>query len=210
MAALEGLEGYIREKVEQERMTHAQLRDHLQGLHPGARGFSVHSLERFCSAKSIHKTARPSDQRLDDAVAGAIAQVKLPQCVLCQSISKSLICLVFLSCAHQVRPTYGWKTMTGLLASQALRASQHRVGETLRRMNPTYHQARRTSTAKKLNPVPYRADYFGHKVNIDQNEKLVMFRVTHICAVDGFSGKIVGFVTMPVKNNVQIFTHFFK
>lgn len=27
--------------------------------------------------------------------------------------------------------------------------------------------------------------------------KLVLFGVTHICAIDGFSGMIVGFVTMP-------------
>ena len=85
----------------------------------------------------------------------------------------------------QVGPTYGRKTMTGLLASQGLRVSQQRVGESLRRMNPTYHHARRTATAKKMNPVPYRADYFGHKLHIDQNEKLVMYGVTHICAVDG-------------------------
>ena len=100
--------------------------------------------------------------------------------------------------------------MTGLLASQGLRASQERVGESLSRINPTYHAARRTATARTMNPVPYRADYFGHKLHIDQNEKLVMYGVTHICAVDGFSGKIVGFVTMPVKNNVEIYTHLFR
>ena len=61
-----------------------------------------------------------------------------------------------------------------------------------------------------MNPIPYRADYFGHKLHIDQNEKLVMFGVTHICAVDGYSGKIVEFVTMPVKNNVEIYAHFFR
>ena len=38
----------------------------------------------------------------------------------------------------QVGPTYGHKTITGLLASQALRVSQQRVGESLRRMNPTF------------------------------------------------------------------------
>lgn len=100
--------------------------------------------------------------------------------------------------------------MTGLLASQGLRVSQQRVGQSLRRTNPTYQHARRTATARRLYPVPYRADYFGHKVHIDQNEKLVMYGVTQVCAVDGFSGRIVGFVTMPVKNNVEIYTHFFK
>ena len=75
MAALEGFEDYIREKVEKDRVTLAQLRDHMQGLYPGIRGFSLRSLERFCSTKGIHKTARPSDGQLDDAVVRAIAQV---------------------------------------------------------------------------------------------------------------------------------------
>ena len=49
-----------------------------------------------------------------------------------------------------------------------------------------------------------------YKLHIDQNEKLVMYGVTHIGAVDGFSGKIVGFVSMPLKNNVEIYTHLYK
>ena len=100
--------------------------------------------------------------------------------------------------------------MTGLLSSQGLHISERRVGESLGRVNPTYHQARQTATARQMNPVPYRADYFGHKLHIDQNEKLVMYGVTHVCAIDGFSRKIVGFVTMPVKNNVEIYTHLFR
>ena len=100
--------------------------------------------------------------------------------------------------------------MIGLLASQGPRISQQRVGESLSRVNPGYQHARRTATARQMNPIPYRADYFGHKLHIDQNEKLVMFGVTHICAVDGYSGKIVEFVTMPVKNNVEIYAHFFR
>ena len=110
----------------------------------------------------------------------------------------------------QVGPTYGRKTMTGLLASQGLHVSESRVGASLRTVNPTYQHARRTATARQMNPIPYRADYFGHKLHIDQNEKLVMFGVTHICAVDGYSGKIVGFITMPVKNNVEIYSHLFR
>ena len=60
-----------------------------------------------------------------------------------------------------------------------------------------------------VNPIPYRADYFGHKLHIDQNEKMVMFGVTHICGIDGYSGKIVGFVSMPIKNCIEIYSHFF-
>ena len=100
--------------------------------------------------------------------------------------------------------------MTSLLSSQGVRVSQQRVGESLRRVNPGYQHTRRTATARQLNPVPYCADYFGHKLHIDRNEKLVMFGITHICAVDGYSGKIVGFITMPVKNNVEIYMHLFR
>ena len=32
-----------------------------------------------------------------------------------------------------------------------------------------------------------------------------MFGVTHVCAVDGHSGRIVGFVMMPIKNNITIY-----
>ena len=92
--------------------------------------------------------------------------------------------------------------MTGLLASKGLHISQKRVGKSLIRTNLSYHHARTTVTARHINPARYLAHYFGHKLHIDQNEKLVMF---HICAIDGFSGKIVGFVTMPVKNFAELF-----
>ena len=68
----------------------------------------------------------------------------------------------------------------------------------------------RDTTARHTNPVPYYAEYFGHKLHIDQNEKLVMYGVTHICAVDGYSSKIVGFVTMPIKNNLEIYAHLYQ
>ena len=100
--------------------------------------------------------------------------------------------------------------MTGLLSSHGIKASQLRVGDALRRTNPLHHQRRCTSTARMMNPIPYSADYFGHKLHVDQNEKLVMYGVTHVCARDGYSGKIVAFVTMPVKNNVEIYSHIFR
>ena len=110
----------------------------------------------------------------------------------------------------QVGPTYGRKMMKGLLSSVGVQASEKRVGESLCRINPDHQNARRTATARQTNPVPYHADYFGHKLHLDQNEKMVMFGVTHICAVDGYSGMIVGFVTMPVKNNIEIYAHLYR
>ena len=41
---------------------------------------------------------------------------------------------------------------------------------------------------RQTNPVFYAANYFGGKV---QNEKLVLFGVTHVCAVDEYSGKLL-------------------
>lgn len=56
-----------------------------------------------------------------------------------------------------------------------------------------------------LNPSPYRAFYYGEKLHLDQNEKIGMYGVTHVVAVDGCSHKIVGFITLPVKNAIAIY-----
>ena len=84
--------------------------------------------------------------------------------------------------------------MCGLLASEGVRVAQNRVGKALRQVHPDYQQARRNRAERRLNPIPYHASHFGHKCHIDQNEKLVMYGVTHICAIDGYSGKVVGFM----------------
>jgi len=75
MASLQELEDLVREKVEIEQWTHAKLSSYLQQLYPGSRGFSVRSLERFCSTKGIHKISRLCEQEVDTAVSDAIAKV---------------------------------------------------------------------------------------------------------------------------------------
>ena len=107
-------------------------------------------------------------------------------------------------------PTYGRKTMCGLLAAEGMRIAESRVRTALCDINPGYQQARQRKTERQLNPKPYSASHFGDKIHIDQNEKLVMFGITHMCAIDGYSGKIVGFISMPVKNNLQIYEHLFR
>ncbi|TRY53680.1 hypothetical protein DNTS_015221 [Danionella cerebrum] len=44
----------------------------------------------------------------------------------------------------------------------------------------------------------------GHKIHLDQNEKLVMFGVTHVFAIDGFSNKLLNHIVeriWPEVNN---------
>lgn len=100
--------------------------------------------------------------------------------------------------------------MVGVLASQGIRASSQRIGQSLARVNPAYHSRRKNRTERQINPIPYSSKYFGNKVHIDQNEKLVLFGVTHVCAIDGYSGMIVGFITIPLKNNVLIYQHLYR
>ena len=46
----------------------------------------------------------------------------------------------------------------------------------------------------------YSVEYFGHKNHFDQNGKLGMYRAVHVCTRDGYSGIIVKFAAMPMKN----------
>ncbi len=65
--------------------------------------------------------------------------------------------------------------MTGLLRSKGVIVSEVNVGKSLRTVQPEHQLARCNATATLLNPIPYSADYFGHKLHIDQNEKIVMW-----------------------------------
>ena len=100
--------------------------------------------------------------------------------------------------------------MVGVLASQGIHVGSLRVGQSLARVQPANHSRRAHRTERLINPIPYSAKYFGHKVHIDQNEKLVLFGVTHVCAIDGYSGMIVGFATFPIKNNILIYEHLYR
>jgi len=80
-----------------------------------------------------------------------------------------------------------------------IHASEHCVTESLSRVAPIQHQQRQCTTQQLLNPIPYRVTAHGEKLHLDQNEKVVMYGMTHVVAVDGYSRKIVGFITLPVK-----------
>ena len=102
--------------------------------------------------------------------------------------------------------------MKGYLDSKygATVASARRVGQSLARVAPTYNYRRQTRTERQTNPYPYVAEYYGHKLHIDQNEKLAMYGVTHVCCVDGYSRYIPAYAIMPIKNNVTIYEKIFR
>ena len=109
-------------------------------------------------------------------------------------------------------PVYGRKMMKGYLDSKfgSSIASEQRVRKSLDRVSPVYQQQRRTRTERQTNPHPYSADYYGHKIHLDQNEKLSMYGVTYVCAIDGYSKYIPAFSCMPVKNNIVIYNDIFR
>ena len=80
----------------------------------------------------------------------------------------------------------------------------------LRVVAPAYHRRRQHTTFRQMNPIPYYAEYCGHKIHIDQNEKLVMYGATHVLAVDGYSGYILGLITMALENNLIIYDMLFR
>ena len=100
--------------------------------------------------------------------------------------------------------------MTGYFQRRGLNIGDKRIGASLAHVSPGYHHQRRNRTEMQTNPVPYFAEYFGHKMHLDQNEKLVMYGVVHVISVDGYSSKIVSHALMPVKNNVAIYEYVYR
>lgn len=98
----------------------------------------------------------------------------------------------------------------GFLKSKGIDAGDRHVGKALSVVSPLYHAARCTNVQRNINPLPYKADYFGHKLHIDQNEKLFMYGLTHVYASDGYSGKLVLFASMPIKNNSVIYDQIYR
>ena len=74
-------------------------------------------------------------------------------------------------------PAYWRKMMTSdndayLRQKHNVVFAERRVGTTLSMVSPQFRAQRRTLTTTTVNLIPYRADYFGHKLHIDQNENL--------------------------------------
>ena len=98
----------------------------------------------------------------------------------------------------------------GYLSSHGINVGELKVGASLQRVDLENYERRRRDTIDRSNPIMYSANYFGHKLHLDQNEKLVRYGVTHVISVDGYSGMIVTHVTMPIKNNLVIYDKVYR
>ena len=100
--------------------------------------------------------------------------------------------------------------LTGYLRSKGTSISENTVAKVMKKIHPYHVSERHFKAGRSLNPKPYHADYFGQKLHIDQNEKLVMYGTTHVIARDGYSGMVVAIATMPIKNNLTIYEEIFR
>ena len=89
-------------------------------------------------------------------------------------------------------------------------ASEKRIGASLVRVDPNNHRRRQQNIARHINPNPYVATHFGHKLHVDQNKKLVRYGATHVGAIDGFSRFVTAFTTMSLKNNLLIYDNIYR
>ena len=186
MASLGFADSMIRQRVS-TGSSHSEIATELQQAAAmsgqASRGLSTRSIRRYCELNGIHRSSRLSNGELDDVVEEAVSRDG---------------------------PSYGRRTMRGLLRSEGIFVGEQRVREAMQRTAPVYMERRRVNTYRHMNPVPYYAEYFGHKMHIDQNEKLIRFGVTHVAASDGYSGKILDVITMPIKNPILIYDQLFR
>ena len=78
--------------------------------------------------------------------------------------------------------------LTGYIKHKTnLTIAEEQVGVAIKNIFSRNAESRRQSTSRAVNPITYRDDYFGHKRHIDQIEKLGMYGVTHVAAIDGHS-----------------------
>ena len=107
---------------------------------------------------------------------------------------------------EMVGPSYGRRTFKGFLRSQGIYIGTKKIAQLQRLLAPKEVQLRKEQAEAAFNPEPYYAHSFGHKIHIDQNEKLVAFGVVHVVATDGYSRMALQAHTMAVKNNLAIYT----
>ena len=92
--------------------------------------------------------------------------------------------------------------LTGALRAQGVHASEMRVRRAIMEAYPVNHAIRVTNGHRRFNPVPYNSQYFGHKLHLNLNEKLV--DCVLIGAIDGYSGMLMACFAVHRKSTVDV------
>ena len=136
----------------------------LRRQHPSVtRGLSARSLRRYCHRHAIGKRKGPA---LDSVVSACIRTVGngFPPCI-------TAFYGYYYNTQIQVGYTYGRRMMKGHLAAQGVQVCESRISQSLQRLCPDAHEARRSNTIDRVNPVRYQANYFGHKLQASTSNK---------------------------------------
>ena len=116
--------------------------------------------------------------------------------------------LLFISL--QVEPTYGRKMMKGYLAQKyKVNISQNRVTNALKIVAQT--TTRDDKRIPQVKQTPFRIELIALVTNYMWiNEKLEMYVVVHVVAIDGHSRYITCGATMSKKNNKVIYAEVYR
>ena len=104
-----------------------------------------------------------------------------------------------------VGPSYGHRTLTGHLRSEGIIVGEQRLRASMRRITPSYIEQGAGIHITNLIQHHTMLNITGTKCILIKMKKLVQFGVTHVAASDGYSGKLLGVITMPVKNPILIY-----
>ena len=116
--------------------SYEEISRHLIRLTGETHGFSPRNIRRFCASRGAQRRGSVDDSRLDGIVR---------------------------SCVARVGHSYGRRTMHGLFRSHGIVVGQSRLAAAMQRVAPIQHLARRLDVHQLMNPLPYRASYFGQK-----------------------------------------------
>ena len=157
------------------RKSSLQIEDYLRNRFDNIRGLGERTIRRFISDNNLR--FRPDQNELQVEVHNTI---------------------------NQVGSYYGRRMLTGSLRAQGVNASEGRVRAAMMLADPINYARRQIDIARRFNPVPYNAQYFGHKLHIDLSEKLVHYGCLVVGAIDGFSGLVVSLFTIHRKNCLDL------
>ena len=96
------------------------------------------------------------------------------------------------------------------MKGKRINVGEIKIGKLLSEVDPEAQPNGQNFVGRLLNPKICNAKLFIDKIHYDQNEKMGIFRVAHVCAQNGFSDKIVEHAKIVRKNNLVIYEEVYR